>query len=247
MMPSTPTPKPAAGDERDQAWLSHGPATGLKRTGGVGFVGTFPEMVKFSHPPPVCSSVIREPCERKTTYSSDASSRGGRSRAGNDAGFADATRSTSWSRRQFSRRGPPSTQRPSAKRSDTVITFLDGPASEARLSLRRAPILLRVVIDQAGTVDALDQLTDTPAPTETIHVYRIVPGSLIRAIVCSRGRGCRHESTAQYQLHENQPADEDARDTAKWQAWCETQRHLFEAAADAGMVDVVPPATSPRS
>lgn len=124
-----------------------------------------------------------------------------------------------------------------------MITFFDGPARESRLSLRRTPALLRVVIDQAGVVDALDQLDDTPKPSETIHVYRLIPESLARAFVCSRGRGCRHENTAQYRLHESQPADEDARDTDKWQTWCETQRQLFEAAGAADRRDTVPPAS----
>ena len=107
-----------------------------------------------------------------------------------------------------------------------MIVFTDGPASGTKLSLRRLPVLLRVVIDQDGTVDALDQLDDTPKPTEAIHVYRIVAGSDSRAIVCSRGRGCRRENSATYRLYEKQPDDADARDTTNWQAWAESQRNI---------------------
>lgn len=46
-----------------------------------------------------------------------------------------------------------------------MTTFTDGPAAETVLELRRAPKFLRVVRDADGTVDALDQLNDTPKPS----------------------------------------------------------------------------------
>ena len=105
------------------------------------------------------------------------------------------------------------------------VRFLDGPAAGAALSLRRAPIFLRVVIDRrTKAVDALDQLSDTPEPTEAIYVYRrsAYVGS---AIVCSRGRGggCRSEQVAEYSLHPEQPEDAVMRDEKRWGEWAEQQ------------------------
>lgn len=66
--------------------------------------------------------------------------------------------------------------------------FLDGPAAGSALMLRRAPVFLRAVIDEStGKVDALDQMDDTPGPSERVHVYRRV-GEPIHA--CVRPGGC---------------------------------------------------------
>lgn len=55
-----------------------------------------------------------------------------------------------------------------------MTTFTDGPAAAIQLNISRTPIYLRVVHDIATDQwDALDQLADTPKPTEEIHVYRI--------------------------------------------------------------------------
>jgi hypothetical protein len=101
------------------------------------------------------------------------------------------------------------------------MKFLDGPAKGRFLSLRRAPIFLRVVIDIDGGVDALDQPGDTPSPTETIHVYRLA-SEPSHFIVCSRGKGagCNPGVTADYCLYDNQPTDEEAREGSCWRAWC---------------------------
>ena len=103
-------------------------------------------------------------------------------------------------------------------------TFLDGPAQGTRLSLQRAPIFLRVVIDADGTVDALDQLSDQPTATEKISVYHLA-GEPSHFIACSRGKGggCRRGVIAEYRLHPEQPTDEEARDFEKWAAWVANQ------------------------
>ena len=55
-----------------------------------------------------------------------------------------------------------------------MIQFLDGPAAGHPMRLRRAPIFLRVVVDEkTGEVDALDQINDSPRPGEAMHAYRI--------------------------------------------------------------------------
>jgi len=99
-----------------------------------------------------------------------------------------------------------------------MIRFIAGPAEGAALSLRRVPHFLRVVVDQAGTVDALDQLGDTIREGETAHVY-VLAGKPSSAIVCSRGKGCRQELIAEYRQHDEQPPQAILRDNAEWQAW----------------------------
>ena len=58
-----------------------------------------------------------------------------------------------------------------------MIEFKGGPAHDATLSLRRIPILLRVVVDADSVVDALDQLYDQPRPGERVFVYKRVSHS----------------------------------------------------------------------
>lgn len=101
-----------------------------------------------------------------------------------------------------------------------MICFRLGPADGKALELRRAPWFLRVVIDQDGTVDALDQPDDEPKPTEAIHVY-VREGEAGRGIACSRGRGCRPFVIAEYIYWPQQPADDEARDNVRWRAWAE--------------------------
>ncbi len=105
-----------------------------------------------------------------------------------------------------------------------MIHFIDGPARDAALSLRRTPLFLRVVIDQDGTVDALDQLDDKPEKTEKIYVYRLVEGSVSHAIACRRGEGCTPIPGAEYKIHTEQPQDEEIRSTEAWRKWTEAQR-----------------------
>lgn len=100
--------------------------------------------------------------------------------------------------------------------------FIDGPAAGKRLELRRAPYYLRVVINRAGEVDALDQLDDEPKPDEAIHVY-YESTNLGSGIACSRGKGCRPFNVNEYRLNAEQPTDEQARDFEKWEAWAGEQ------------------------
>jgi hypothetical protein len=110
-----------------------------------------------------------------------------------------------------------------------VVHFVDGPAAGKGLSLARTPLFLRVVIDHAGKVDALDQLDDEPQPTERIYVYRLC--DMTSVIYCSRGHGCRRERVAEYRFHlDAQPTDEEARDREKWQAWAMNQAETVQGA-----------------
>ena len=107
------------------------------------------------------------------------------------------------------------------------MRFLDGPAQGTILDLRRAPLYLRVVINDAGVVDALDQTDDTPTATETIHVYPR-EGQAVTGFLDYRdrhGRRCgRPFATGDYRLHNVQPDDATARDTHAWREWASAQR-----------------------
>lgn len=75
-----------------------------------------------------------------------------------------------------------------------MIEFLDGPAGNKTLELRRAPVYLRVVIDADGNIDALDQLDDRPKEDERITtgvwMMRLASRAIGRAMMCvARARG----------------------------------------------------------
>lgn len=99
-----------------------------------------------------------------------------------------------------------------------MTRFLDGPAAETTLMLKRAPVFLRVVIDNSGEIDALDQLHDEPKRTETIHVYRL-EGKPGMCHVLRRPKGSGFYTTATYRYFTPQPTDAECRTTAAWRAW----------------------------
>ena len=102
--------------------------------------------------------------------------------------------------------------------------FLDGPAGPTSLANGRSPVFLRVVIDPAGKVDCLDQLEDTPAKDETIHLYELVPGTDHgRALVMlARPRRCVWMASGDYR-HRPDVDGETLRETSAWRAWVERE------------------------
>jgi hypothetical protein len=63
-----------------------------------------------------------------------------------------------------------------------VTGSVNAPAGGATLSLRRAPLYVRVVIDrESGRVDALDRLGDEPRESEDVDVHWLRPGRSVRA------------------------------------------------------------------
>jgi hypothetical protein len=100
-----------------------------------------------------------------------------------------------------------------------MTRLLDGPAAGQVLLLQRAPVFLRVVLDSAGKVDALDLVSDEPDDAETIFVYRIVPNTRKAAHInfgrCGRTGWYRG---GDYRLT-TQPGDEVMRRRDAWQAW----------------------------
>ncbi len=108
-----------------------------------------------------------------------------------------------------------------------MITFKQGPADGKTLTLQRVPVYLRVVVDESGNIDALDQLDDTPRPGETIHVYKIL-NHAGTAHIDGRDpktgkRYGRWIQMASYQLASEQPTQEQARETGTWQRWVAEQ------------------------
>lgn len=106
-----------------------------------------------------------------------------------------------------------------------MIRFLDGPAEGVKLSLGRAPMFLRVVIDPGGNVDALEELEDRVRDGETAHVYQLA-GDYGTGFACMRGQGCR--AIAAYRLYAKQPSQDLLRDNKAWREWA-----IGEAAASA--------------
>lgn len=94
-----------------------------------------------------------------------------------------------------------------------------------RLSLYRTPKYLRFVMAGADwdTLDALDQLDDTPREGEQVMAAAL--GKRGSVHVCRRGKGQKSSwhRTATYHLLPEQPSQEVLRNTAQWQAWCLAQ------------------------
>lgn len=107
-----------------------------------------------------------------------------------------------------------------------MIRFLDGPAAGRSLMLRRAPLYLRAVWDAVNQKwDALDQLTDLPAPGEMIVVYRRT-GEPSAAFIDWTEKGRRRGgcfAVAEYALVSDQPDDATTRLTKSWRKWCWAQ------------------------
>jgi hypothetical protein len=102
-----------------------------------------------------------------------------------------------------------------------MTAFIDGPAKGQHLSLRRAPVFLRVVKEdlQSGKWDALDQLSDEPSAGEKLFAY-VVSGE-VGWCHLNRGRGgSGFYPIASYKFIEPQPSDAEMRTTAAWHSWC---------------------------
>ena len=105
-----------------------------------------------------------------------------------------------------------------------MIRLLDGPA-EGTYAVKRAPLYLRAVITPDGKRDVLDQVTDTPAKGEAIHVYIRVPGT--EGTVHLNMGGGPKSGTGFYALgqyhHLRDVEGEALRDTQAWRAWAREQ------------------------
>ena len=100
-----------------------------------------------------------------------------------------------------------------------MLNLLDGPAQGNYMG-KRAPLFLRAVTtDVAGATvaDVLDQLTDTPAPTERVHVYKL-EGAAGMVHLNRGGKGSGFYATGSYR-HLPDVDGEALRDTAAWRQW----------------------------
>ena len=115
-----------------------------------------------------------------------------------------------------------------------AISFHGGPAEGTKLAFSRFPLYLRVVVDDKGNVDVLDQLSDTPRDNETIHAYRMLLRAKNMGIACGRG-GCKPIIDGAYRYIEVQPDDATMMDHARWAEWChaEHNREKEEVSDDA--------------
>jgi hypothetical protein len=107
-----------------------------------------------------------------------------------------------------------------------MTSFTNGPAKGQTLMLKRAPIFLRVVQDNAGKFDALDQPKDTPRPGEKLYAYRIreKPGSCHMSMRGATGqRTGGFYTIASYELVEEQPDQATMANADHWGAWCHAQ------------------------
>lgn len=106
-----------------------------------------------------------------------------------------------------------------------MTKFLDGPAADVVLALRRAPHYLRAVCRPDGKWDALDELDDEPANDERIVVYVMSSGPThvhVQRRVNGR-RACSWHSGGEYRVVADQPSDSVLRSTPQWRAWVAEQ------------------------
>ncbi len=106
-----------------------------------------------------------------------------------------------------------------------MTSFIDGPATGQTLMLRNAPQFLRVVVNHAGEIDALDLPTDTPRPDEACFVY-IRQGDAGRVHLHrpkAAGSGWFAMATYRFLEASRQPAQEQM---VTAEAWAETLQQL---------------------
>lgn len=104
-----------------------------------------------------------------------------------------------------------------------MTKFTNGPADGVVLSLRRAPLYLRVTKQRYGDKwDALDQLYDTPTIHEDLYAYRKVSDDGTVHLKVSKGRG-GFFAMATYEFIEPQPDDRTMRVTEQWRWWCQAK------------------------
>lgn len=112
------------------------------------------------------------------------------------------------------------------KRAQGGVVLEDGPAA-GTYSVRRAPYFLRAVTspDGGGRTDLLDQLHDTPMPTERVHVYEAIPGTLWDPDTLARTGTflCPPPGASGRYRHRPDVDGEQLRDTAAWRAWARAQ------------------------
>ena len=101
-----------------------------------------------------------------------------------------------------------------------MLTLIDGPC-QGSFMVKRAPRYLRAVKDADGSTDVLDQVEDTPKPSEKVYVYRMEgnPGT----IHLHGGKSSGWWALASY-YHLEALDGESFRDNQAWQEWVLKQK-----------------------
>jgi len=102
-----------------------------------------------------------------------------------------------------------------------MIKINDGPAEGKGLLLKRAPRYLRITVDAAGEVDALDQKNDAPRPDEKIYAYTMVEGTYFSGFACGSSIESGYFVSAEYTICKEQPKDAVMRNLRRWERWVE--------------------------
>lgn len=108
-----------------------------------------------------------------------------------------------------------------------MTSFRNGPARNARIHLRRTPVLLRVV-EKDGTFKGLVGPDDKPKPDDIVHVYLMVqqgggymPQETIEHLDAGTKPPRGWHISAEYELYEGDPPPEEAlRGVIAWRQWC---------------------------
>ena len=108
-----------------------------------------------------------------------------------------------------------------------MSTFHGGIADGKSVALRRAPILLRVVVDPDGRVDALYDPDDLARPHERISLYILTKHPVHMHIRMANRKQSGFYSDGDYQLCPLQPDDATLRDNAKYFTWCDERKDLL--------------------
>ncbi len=116
-----------------------------------------------------------------------------------------------------------------------MTKFVDGPAAGVTLALRRSPLFLRVV-RSGSDWDALDQVDDTPGPSEALFAYRRVD-SFGPVHVLGQDKAGRRWSGwfehADYAVCDPQPTEATMRSTLAWREWTRARASSADRAAGA--------------
>lgn len=111
--------------------------------------------------------------------------------------------------------------------------FLQHGRSRGPLTLKRTPTYLRFVMRGVNwdSLDALDQLDDSPADDERILAAVLRDKSMVHLDGTTQGgrRTAWWIPTYTYVLVQPQPPDDTMRDTHKWRAWCWRQSKQKQA------------------
>ena len=103
-----------------------------------------------------------------------------------------------------------------------MMVLNDGPCKGA-YAVGRAPDYLRAVIGADGKADVLDQLHDEPGTSETVHIYRRLPGKVGGvSVMLANPRRCIWTISAEYE-HLPDVDGKPFRETEAWREWALAQ------------------------